>query len=90
LTSGSGQVQAGYPRYAALLSTHPAFHNFRSFTRARMRLLLIKKDEIAVFEQSLGEVDAAEERDLFLGCLRRDTNIERRTILQNLKSTISE
>ncbi|RWA07041.1 hypothetical protein EKO27_g8068 [Xylaria grammica] len=61
------KFRPGYPRYAALLSTHSSFHNFRAFNRIRLRLLLAKQDEIAVLEQSLDDIDAAEQRDLFLG-----------------------
>ncbi|KAK5630672.1 hypothetical protein RRF57_006387 [Xylaria bambusicola] len=84
------KFRPGYPRYAALLSTHPSFHNFRAFKRLRLRLLLAKQDEIAVLENRLDEIDAAEQRDLFLGCMRRDVNIDRQNVLQSIKLAVSE
>ncbi|KAI1360145.1 hypothetical protein F5Y08DRAFT_55435 [Xylaria arbuscula] len=84
------KFRPGYPRYAALLSTHPSFHNFRAFKRLWLRLLLAKQDEIAVLENRLDEIDAAEQRDLFLGCMRRDVNIDRQNVLQSIKLAVSE
>ncbi|KAI0415716.1 hypothetical protein F5X98DRAFT_209952 [Xylaria grammica] len=84
------KFRPGYPRYAALLSTHSSFHNFRAFNRIRLRLLLAKQDEIAVLEQSLDDIDAAEQRDLFLGCMRRDINTDRQDVLRSIKLAISE
>ena len=80
----------GYPRYTALLSTHPAFHNFRRFTRTRMRLLLLKQDQISMLEESLDRIDTSEDRDLFLGCSRRDGNAARQQTLQELKNSLAE
>jgi hypothetical protein len=84
------EFRPGYPRYTALLSAHPSFHNFRRFTRTRLRLLLLKQDEIAVLEESLDKIDSAEECELFLGCRRRDTNPARQEILRQLKLSLAE
>jgi polyferredoxin len=83
------EFRPGYPRYTALLSAHPSFHNFRRFTRTRLRLLLLKQDEIAVLEESLDKIDSAEECELFLGCRRRDTNPARQEILRQLKLSLA-
>ncbi|KAI0547664.1 hypothetical protein F4679DRAFT_359081 [Xylaria curta] len=82
--------RAGYPRYAALLSTHPSFHNFRAFKRLRLRLLLAKQDEIVVLENKLDEIDAAEQRGIFLGCMREDGNTARQDVLRDAKLAMSE
>jgi hypothetical protein len=84
------EFRPGYPRYTALLSAHPSFHNFRRFTRTRLRLLLLKQDEIAVLEESLDKIDSAEECELFLGCRRRDANPARQEILRQLKLSLTE
>ncbi|KAI8625882.1 hypothetical protein F5Y19DRAFT_240139 [Xylariaceae sp. FL1651] len=84
------KFRAGYPRYAALLSTHPSFHNFRAFKRLRLRLLLAKQDEIVVLENKLDEIDAAEQRDIFLGCMRLDANTARQEVLRDAKLAMSE
>lgn len=55
-----------------------------------MRLLLLKQDEISVMEEELDGIDLREQRSLFLGCARRDTNAERKVVLQNLKASLSE
>ncbi|KAK0670322.1 hypothetical protein QBC41DRAFT_345662 [Cercophora samala] len=80
----------GYPRFAALLSSHSSFQTFRRFTRVRMRLILQQQDEIARLEQRLDELDSAESRHIFLGCMRRDQNPDRRQVLQELKVALSE
>ena len=51
----------------------------------RMRLLLLKQNKLTVLEQELAKVDASEERAIFLGSLRRDTNFERLKIIQELE-----
>ena len=80
----------GYPQYTALLSSHPAFQNVRRFTRIRMRLLLLKQDEITMLEESLDRIDSQEDRPLFLGCARRDTNASRKDIIEKLTKAIDE
>ncbi|RAH67300.1 uncharacterized protein BO66DRAFT_458154 [Aspergillus aculeatinus CBS 121060] len=80
----------GYPRYSALLSTHASFQKFRRFTEVRMRLLLLKQDEISVLEQALSRADADEPHGLFLGCARRDQNSTRKKILDELRTHLAE
>ncbi|RAH47766.1 uncharacterized protein BO95DRAFT_430108 [Aspergillus brunneoviolaceus CBS 621.78] len=80
----------GYPRYSALLSTHASFQKFRRFTEVRMRLLLLKQDEISVLEQALSRADADEPHGLFLGCARRDQNSTRKRILDELRTHLAE
>ncbi|KAK0742067.1 hypothetical protein B0T21DRAFT_408912 [Apiosordaria backusii] len=82
--------RSGYPRFAALLSTHASFQNFRRFTRVRMRLILLKQDEIALLEHKLDELDSAEKQKIFLGCMRRDQNDERRRVLDGLQKALAE
>ncbi|TVY84244.1 hypothetical protein LSUE1_G001354 [Lachnellula suecica] len=84
------EFRPGYPRYTALLSTHPAFQNFRRFTRTRLRLLLLKQDEIFVLEKTLDDIDTNEECELFLGCKRRDANPARQEVLGKLKTSLAE
>ncbi|KAF2232013.1 hypothetical protein EV356DRAFT_569100 [Viridothelium virens] len=80
----------GYPQYTRLLSLHPAFQNFRRFTRTRMRLLLLKQDEISSLEERLDLIDAGEVHDLFLGCSRLDSNAERQQTLDKLRVALAE
>ncbi|KAF1941275.1 hypothetical protein EJ02DRAFT_348290, partial [Clathrospora elynae] len=80
----------GYPKFAALLDIHAAFQNFRRFSRARLRLLLLKQDELSGLEAPLDRIDAQEQRTLFLGCARRDENTERRDVLARMKISLSE
>lgn len=80
----------GYPRFTALLAAHPAFQNFRRFARVRMRLLLLKQDEISLLEESLDKIDAAETRDFHLGSSRHDSNAERKEVLKKLKVSLEE
>jgi len=89
-TSHLENFRPGYPRYTALLSTHPAFQNFRRFTRTRLRLLLLKQDEICELEDELDGIDAREECELFLGCERRDINPLRKKILEKLRIALAE
>jgi hypothetical protein len=80
----------GYPRYAALLSTHSNFQVWRRFTRVRARLALRKQDDIARLEEQLDTIDREEMHDLFLGCHRKDTNEERWKVVRELTTTLSE
>ena len=56
----------------------------------RMRLLLLKQDEISMLEESLNTIDMVEDRELFLGCSRRDGNTARQETLQELKKSLAE
>ncbi|KAL8696654.1 MAG: hypothetical protein Q9224_002684, partial [Gallowayella concinna] len=80
----------GYPRFSALIGAHPAFNLSRRFTVARARLLLQKQDRVSVLEEKLQVVDREEQRLLFLGSLRRDTNTEREDLLSELDHALVE
>ncbi|KAI4194486.1 MAG: hypothetical protein LQ350_007737 [Teloschistes chrysophthalmus] len=79
----------GYPQFAAFIASHPSFHVFRRFCRVRARLLLIKQDELSLLEGQLDEIDAREDKDLFLGNRRRDKNSERKEILSKLEQNLA-
>lgn len=55
-----------------------------------MRLLLLKQDEMSVLEDRLDDLDAKEDRELFLGSIRRDTNSERSQLVQDLQGRLEE
>lgn len=55
-----------------------------------MRLLLQKQDEVSRLEERLDNIDAQEDHEIFLGCIRRDVNPERLRLLQELKSVLAE
>jgi hypothetical protein len=74
----------GYPRFAALISTHASFHVCRRFLRLRGRLMLHKQDHLVTLEEELDRIDREETRVLFLGNLRRDKNQERKTIMSQI------
>ena len=80
----------GYPRYSALLSTHPAFFVFRRFVRVRMRLLLLKQNEVLALQEALDKLDKEETNRLSLSCFRRDSNCERQQILEKLTKSLEE
>ena len=80
----------GYPRFSALISTHPAFQLCRRFTRTRMRLLLLKQDEITLLEDELDRIDCNENKELFLVSSRRDRNPERKHTVESLEAKLAE
>ncbi|OCK95921.1 uncharacterized protein K441DRAFT_554126, partial [Cenococcum geophilum 1.58] len=82
--------QLGYPRYSALLSTHPAFFVFRRFGRVRMRLLLLKQNEVLALQEALDKLDEEETNRLSLSCFQRDSNRERQQILERLTKSLEE
>ncbi|KAL8662736.1 MAG: hypothetical protein Q9202_004428 [Teloschistes flavicans] len=73
----------------AFIASHPSFHVFRRFCRVRARLLLIKQDELSLLERQLDEIDAQEDKELFLGNRRRDKNPERKEILSKLEENLA-
>ncbi|KAH8892123.1 hypothetical protein GQ53DRAFT_647011, partial [Thozetella sp. PMI_491] len=81
---------AGYPRFAALVSSHRSFHVFRRFMRLRARLLLQKQDRLSLLESQLDEIDRNEPRPLFLGNIRRDSNRAREDLLNQINVAISD
>ena len=82
--------KAGYPRFAALVGSHPSFHVCRRFSRLRARLLLIKQDELSSLETQLDEVDRQETRLLFLGSRRLDKNGERLELIAKIDGALSD
>ncbi|KAF2474455.1 uncharacterized protein BDR25DRAFT_216047, partial [Lindgomyces ingoldianus] len=77
-----------YKQCNTLLLRHPTFQNFCRFARMRMRLLLLKQDEISLLEESLDKIHADETRDFHLGSNRHDSNAERKEVLKKLKVSI--
>jgi hypothetical protein len=55
-----------------------------------MRLLLLKQDEIIILEASLDSIDSQEDRQLFLGSARRDTNTARKDVVGKLTTALAE
>jgi hypothetical protein len=53
-----------------------------------MRLLLLKQDQLSLLEENLNDLDASEERELFLGCSRLDCNTARKTVIEELTNTM--
>jgi hypothetical protein len=82
--------RSGYPQFSALISSHPSFHIYRRFLRVRVRLLLLKQDELSILESQLDKVDDKETRELFLGNARRDANQERQMILGKLTTALHD
>ncbi|KAI1128943.1 hypothetical protein F5Y10DRAFT_291580 [Nemania abortiva] len=80
----------GYPRFSALLASHDSFFVFRPFRRIRARILLLKRDKIAILEEKLDRVDSEESCPLFLGASRYDKNTSRVAILNELESHLAD
>jgi len=79
----------GYPRFSALIGSHPAFAVFRRFMTLRSRVLLHKQDELRVLEETLNEIDKTEERVIFLGCRRLDVNTQRAQVMSEIEQKLS-
>ena len=56
----------------------------------RMRLQLLKQDEVSRLEKELNAVDRCEKRELFLGSCRGDTNQDRLAVLTRLEKALAE
>lgn len=80
----------GYPRFTGLLGAHIAFSLSRRFPSLRARLLLLKQDRVALLESQLEEIDQNEERPIFLASMRRDGNPERKALLEELDTALSD
>lgn len=52
--------------------------------------MLCKQDQLSVLEQQLQEIDRSESKPLYLGSLRRDQNPERKRILDEIDTLLSE
>ena len=83
-------IRQGYPRFSALMASHPSFLMARRFSVARIRLLLHKQDEVAVIEEQLEAIDKAEPCELFLGNRRRDRNEARIATMKRLDAVLEE
>lgn len=84
------RFRRGYPRMAAFLSTHGNFQLCRSFTRTRMRLILLKQNEIVRLERSLDKIDNDEIDSTYLYSSARDANEERKRIVTELYHHLAE
>lgn len=49
-----------------------------------MRMLLLKQDQICKLEEELNNIDRLEEKEMFLGCHRKDKNAKREEVLKSL------
>ncbi|KAI9900825.1 hypothetical protein N3K66_005087 [Trichothecium roseum] len=78
----------GYPRFSALISSHPSFSLCRRFSNLRARLLLRKQDRLALLEGRLERLDAEEGDRLALGSIRRDDNEERLALLAEIDEAL--
>jgi len=79
----------GYPRFSALIGSHPAFAIFRRFMTLRARVLLYKQDELSILEENLNAIDGAEQSELFLGCKRLDSNPQRAQLVFEIEQKLS-
>jgi hypothetical protein len=61
----------------------------RRFLRLRARLLLLKQNNLVLLEQQLDQIDKNEDRPLFLGSQRRDTNTERASVLSEIDAQLA-
>jgi hypothetical protein len=80
----------GYPQFAALINADPAFAVFRRFGTLRARSLLYKQDELVEMEARLNELDATERRQVYLSSRRRDSNDERKKLVQSIDKALIE
>lgn len=83
-------VREGYPAYSLLLGHHSEFQTFRRFRTLRMRMLLIKQDEISILEDELSKLDEDEQSEIFLGSSRQDVNQTRRSVLKKLNQAFKD
>ena len=80
----------GYPRLAALQDSDPVFFMFRQFRMLHSRVLLLAQEELCGLEKRLQEVDNAERIQLFLSSRAYDENLERRQILDEIRSKLRQ
>ncbi|KAF3941423.1 hypothetical protein ABW19_dt0207607 [Dactylella cylindrospora] len=79
---------AGYPRLSALMAADESFQIFRRFSSLRMRLMLLKQDQISELEEKLREIDE-NDSPIFLGCRREDRNEERLNLISRIETTLT-
>ena len=53
-------------------------------------MLLLKQDQLSLLEKQLDDVDASEDTLLYLGCNRKDGNIERTMIVAKLETALRQ
>lgn len=78
---------SGYPRFAALIGSHPDFSLCRRFTALRARMLLLQQDQICLLEKELEDMDrldSDEGHEIFLASCRQDKNPQRKSIIEKL------
>jgi len=80
----------GYPRFAALLGRRAELRIFRRFSTVRMRLLLLKQDDVSKLESELNTLDETEVNPMFLGTVRGDLNEARRAKLKELDEALAK
>ena len=80
----------GYPRFCALIDTHPALNIFRRFSKLRARVILRKQDRLSILEQQLENLDQQETTTLFLASNRLDGNTERQTVLDDIEKALHD
>jgi hypothetical protein len=55
----------------------------------RARVLLYKQDELRTLEEALEQIDKTEQREIFLGSRRLDTNKERAQVMSEIEQKLS-
>ncbi|KAK0507346.1 hypothetical protein JMJ35_010384 [Cladonia borealis] len=80
----------GYPRFCALIDTHPALNIFRRFSKLRARIILRKQDTLSALEQQLETLDRQETTALYLASNRLDGNTERQTVLDDIEKAVKD
>ena len=80
----------GYPRFCALIDTHPALNIFRRFSKLRARIILRKQDTLSALEQQLEILDRQETTALYLASNRLDGNTERQTVLDDIEKAVQD
>lgn len=84
---------SGYPRFAALIGSHPDFSLYRRFTALRARMLLLQQYQICVLEKDLEAMDRLDSdkgHEIFLASCRQDENPERKSIIQALDIALAK
>jgi hypothetical protein len=80
----------GYPRFCALIDSHPAWNVFRRFSKLRARIILRKQDSLSALEQQLEALDQQESTPLFLASNRLDGNTKRQDVLNNIENGLRD
>lgn len=82
------RYRPGYPLFSSFLGQYPEMQSFRRFGTVRMRLVLAQQDKITLLEQELSEIDKSEDRELWLGSMRRDKNGRRTDVLGQMNQEL--